>query len=109
MTWLATFFFQNFDFSKKSALPQKKVPFRKAVDHFGCSQMKKFSQESSEVRFSDVILVFEKMLTYNPTQNLVIRVEEDETNNPTSFFFVSHERWGRGGVEKEKSFFVCSK
>ena len=66
MTWLATFFFQNFDFSKKSALPQKKVPFRKAVDHFGCSQMKKFSQESSEVRFSDVMLVFDQDVQVQP-------------------------------------------
>ena len=90
-------FFSKFRLFQKSALPQKKVPFRKAVDHFGCSQMKKFSQESSEVRFSDVILVFEKMLTYNPTQNLVIRVEEDETNNPTSFFLFPMRDGGEGG------------
>ena len=49
------------------------------------------------------------MLTYNPTQNLVIRVEEDETNNPTSFFLFPMRDGGEGGVEKEKSFVVCSK
>ena len=67
--------------------------------------MKKFSQESSEVRFSDVILVFEKMLTYNPTQNLVIRVEEDETNNPTSFFLFPMRDGGEGGGREGKNFF----
>ena len=67
--------------------------------------MKKFSQESSEVRFSDVILVFEKMLTYNPTQNLVIRVEEDETNNPTSFFLFPMRDGGEGGGREGKKSF----
>jgi hypothetical protein len=49
------------------------------------------------------------MFKYNPTQNLVIMKEDDEMNNPTSFFFVSHERWGRGGADKRENLFLLQK
>jgi len=45
------------------------------------------------------------MFKYNPTQNLVIMKEDDEMNNPTSFFLFPMRDGGEGGGREGKKFF----
>ena len=42
------------------------------------------------------------MFKYNPTQNLVIMKEDDEMNNPTSFFLFPMRDGGEGGRQERK-------